>query len=165
MDLEIIITGIVAVALFIVPVYLIQKKQKGKVAKARQAFVDRGAQRQLHISNCELWSPDYAIGIDEQQRKLLYLSDYEQQAGEHLVDLDQVKQCRVLNEYRDSNGNRMIEHVALVLSMTGQKPGEIQLEFYNNKKSMMHSDELKLAEKWNATINAVIAASPKPVQV
>jgi len=165
MDLEIIIIGILSVALFIVPIYLIQKKQKGKVAKARQAFVDRGAQRQLNITTCELWNPAYAIGIDEQQRKLLYLSDFEQQTREQLVDLDQVKQCRVLNEYRDSNGNRMIDHIALVLSMAGPKPGELQLEFYNNQISMMHSDELKVAEKWNATINAVIAARPKLVKV
>ncbi|WP_018477592.1 hypothetical protein [Pontibacter roseus] len=157
MDLETIVIGLFALAVFVLPILYIQRKQKAKAGKALGNFLALGEQHQLRLTQHESWNEFYAIGLDEGQRKLFYLNQQEAQVPPIVVDLTEVKKCEVANEYRELNGNRIIDLIGLRLTFRNPAQREQILEFYSKEGNTMLSVELQLARKWSDRINAAIA--------
>ncbi|WP_114783536.1 hypothetical protein [Botryobacter ruber] len=161
MDLETIITGLVFLALCILPVIYVQRKQKAKKKKLIKEFTSLAQHRQITISQHDFWQPDYAIGIDTVNKKLLYTRKKEGNEQLIVVDLQDLKQCRVNNLYRDANGSRTIDLIELSLVFANAKTPEKKLEFYNREVNLNFNDELLLAQTWENIINSSSAVTAK----
>ncbi|MBX0331854.1 hypothetical protein K3G39_01240 [Pontibacter sp. HSC-14F20] len=164
MDISTIIMGILAVALFIIPIYYIQHKQKSNVSKAKQPFLDAANQQGLQLGQHDFWNEQYGIGLDQSGNRLFYWHHDGQKPQETIIDLGAVKQSVVENMHREVNSNRIIDTIGLRLSVSGTKSPNLYLPFYDKEGSMMLSGELQLAEKWNAIIQSKMA-SRQAVQV
>ena len=152
MDLEAIVLGLLATAVFLVPIFFIQRKQKGNANKAKQAFLAAAAKQGLTIGQHDFWNERYGIGLDEAQGRLYYWHHDEVEPKEINIDLGSVRRSTVDNMYRDVNGNRVIDMIALRVALHGPKAPELNLPFYTKEGSMMLSGELQLAEKWSNII-------------
>jgi hypothetical protein len=157
MDLATLIIGLLSVAVFIVPVLYIQRKQKGNSGKLLAAFMAAGAQQGLRITKHERWNEQFAIGLDETQHKLFYMNKQALTPQQVVVDLAEVKNCAVVNMSRDVNGSRIIDLIGLRFSFHNTKWPEQLLEFYNKEESMLLSGELQLAEKWRVIVSDAMA--------
>jgi hypothetical protein len=163
MDFETLIIGLLAMAVFIVPIYLIQIKQKGNSGKMLAGFRAMAAQQQLHFTRLDSWNDNYAIALDEVQQKLMYMNGLEANTPYLIIDfLKEVKKCTLINEHRDINGNRVIDRIALHLTLHSGKQREQELVFYDREQSMILSGELPLAEKWCLLISETVAKASAP---
>lgn len=156
MDIASVIIGLVSLALFIVPVIYIQGKQKKAETRLQEDFLRVARQQQLVISQHDLWNSRFAIGIDTDKGVLFYLKKWEEGKEELQIHLSEVASCRVNNENREVNGNRVIDLIELRFTFRGSKLREQALEFYSKEESMSLSEELLLAEKWKSIVSTSI---------
>lgn len=161
MDLESFIIGLISLALFIVPIMLIQRKQRQQKKKFLENFMNLAEQKQLKITEYDFWNHCFAIGIDKGQNKLFYLKKQNEGEQTALINLSEVAACRVINMNREVNGDRVIDFIEL--RFTFRNPGipEQALEFYNKEKSLSLNEELLIAEKWKAIANTSLQP-PQP---
>jgi hypothetical protein len=164
MDFEVILLGILATAVFLVPIVIIQSRQKGQSNKAMQAFLTAAVQQGLHLGKHDYWNEQYGIGLDETKAKLYYWHNDPVDPQEVVIDLETVRRSTVENVYREVNGNRIIDSIGLRVALHGAKSPELYLPFYNKEGSMMLSDELPLAEKWKGIIQDSMITSRQPVR-
>ncbi len=144
-------------ALFVVPILYVQRKQKSRTAKLLSDFLRLGESRQLRVTKHELWNDCYGIGLDEGQKKLFYVSTRNSNEQQLLVNLLDLKKSTVASVRREVNGSKIIDQVGLRL--TPREGKELYLEFYNKEENLNMSGELQLAEKWNGLISGSIAAA------
>lgn len=152
MDSVTIILGVLATAVFLVPIFYIQRKQKGQANKAKQAFLEAANEQGLQIGRHDFWNEQYGIGLDEAKSRLFYWHNNGYDPQEVVVDLGSVKRCVVDNVHHDVNGNRIIDSIVLRVAMHGPKATELYLPFYSKEGNMMLSGELQLAEKWSGIV-------------
>ncbi|WP_040574655.1 hypothetical protein [Pontibacter sp. BAB1700] len=157
MDLEAIVLGILATAVFLVPIFFIQRKQKGEANKAKKAFLAAASAQGLNIGQHDFWNERYGIGMDEAQGQIFYWHNEEADLQESIIDLSSVRKTSIDNMHRDVNGNRIIDMIVLRVALHGPKAPELYLPFYNREGSMMLSGELQLAEKWSNIIQQNMA--------
>ncbi|MFT2010194.1 hypothetical protein ACMA1I_16080 [Pontibacter sp. 13R65] len=160
MDLETVIIGLLSVALFVVPIMFVQRKQKAKRLKLLQEFIGLAGQRQVNIDLHDSWDPYYTIGIDTVKKKLFYTLRNEGQEQQSFVDLAEVGACSVKNSNRDQNGEKIIDRIDLVLSSRNARQADRVLEFYNREVSLNFNNELMRAEKWKSIISSNLMATP-----
>ena len=165
MDTSTIVMGLLALALFVIPVYYLQHKQKSKLNKAKQPFMEAANRKGLNLGQHDVWDEQYGIGLDEVNNRLFYWHNDQDEPQETSLDLGSVKQCEVDNAHRDVNGNRIIDAIGLRIALHGSKATSVYLPFYVTKDIMMLRGELQLAEKWNAIIQKRIVQTPQAVKV
>jgi hypothetical protein len=165
MDLGTIIISVLALATFIVPIYLIQSRQKKKNSKVLDEFLAFCQSRQLHLTEQDSWNGNLAIGIDKAKKKLVYFNRHSTIAEHLVVDLAGVSKCEVVNVSREVNGNLLIDGIELHLAFVDGKKPQQKLEFYNKEHFTMLSGELQLARKWADHVNAATRSSLQPARV
>ncbi len=166
MDFETMLLGILAVAVFLLPILYIQRKQKSQAGKERRAFVMAAEQQGLQLSEFDFWADQYGIGVDSVQGRLYYRNASELDPQEVVLHLNQVRRCTFDNVHREQNGNRIIDMIVLRIGLHGPKAPELYLPFYNREGNLMLSGELQLAEKWCKLIQEQMVHQPqKAVQV
>ena len=163
MDTSTIVLGILSMALFVIPLYYIQHKQKSNVSKAKQPFLEAANRQGLQLAQQDFWNEQYGIGLDEASNRLFFWHNDGQKPQEVVIELGTVKQSILENLHHEVNGNRIIDSIGLRLSLNGAKLPNLYLPFYDKEGNMMLNGELQLAEKWNAIIQNKMAA--KAVQV
>ncbi|WP_128396949.1 hypothetical protein [Botryobacter ruber] len=165
MDLVTITIGLTLLALCIVPFLYLQRRLQANKKKLIQEFNSLAQQRQLNISQYDFWEPGYAIGIDTDKKKVLYTRKKDGKEQLLVLNLSDLKQCRVNNLYRDSESGRTIDLVELSLVFANAKIPEKVFEFYNREVNLNFNDELLLAEKWKNIINSNLVAKGTPVNI
>jgi len=160
MDLSTIIIGIVALALFVVPIMYIQRVQKRKAEKQLHEFITQGEAQQLKLTKHEFWDDCYGIGLDERQQKLFYVRKFKDREQQKVVSLADMKKCSVSNLSRESNGTKVIDQIELRFTPRDAKAQDVCLEFYSREVNLMLAEELQTANKWSAIANeGIVAAS------
>jgi hypothetical protein len=159
MDLSNIIIGIVALALFVVPIMYIKSIQKKKAARHLQEFLDLGKAQQLTLTRHEFWDDNYGIGLDEGQQKLFYVNKFAGREQQLVVPLANMKQCTVSTTNREANGSKIMEQIGLRFVSRNPKDREMYLEFYNREVNLMLSEELQIANRWSALANESIKSA------
>jgi len=160
MELSSAITGLVCVALFVVPIILLNRSGSGKRKKRLSNLLAFGQQHGLKFTKTELWN-DSVIGLDEDSKKLVFIKNNETDQAPVLIDLQQVTNCEIVNTPREvkSGGKtqRMVDRLELRLTQKGQSQSAVLLEFYDASKSFQLTGELQLIEKWKRLIKENLA--------
>ncbi|WP_299825355.1 hypothetical protein [uncultured Pontibacter sp.] len=154
MDFVTIIIGLISLALFIVPIMYISRKQKQVAGKAMQEFLALAGQQELSLTKYDFWNQRFALGLDEKQHKLFYFCKQADKEQVLLLDLADVKSCELVKDSREVNDNKIIDLIALRLSFRAAKPQ--LLVFYQKEDNMLLGGELQLATKWSAIISEAL---------
>lgn len=165
MDTTAIISGLLLVALIIIPFFLHHLRQKKKKAKFLNDLLSLDKNEDSIISQKDLWRECYAIGINENSKKLLYINKIKDKEQNSVIDLSEVEGCRIVNTSRSvkiPKGNlTVIDRIDLVLTFNRADLSEKALEFYDSTTFMTPDGEIPLAEKWLAIVNSNLKTNKK----
>ena len=125
------------------------------------------AKNHLALSEQEIWGNSF-IGIDQQQKKLLFMKVEDQDQLEKLIDLNNVRDCKITTAYKKSTvknhqGNAFVEARPGNTLSQGQFKVEI-LNFFDIDGPYKEDYELNRAEKWKGIINANAVKIQSPVR-
>lgn len=152
------IYGLLAIAAMVAPVaYLIISKKSRETAFFKR-FTDLAGEKNIHIDQSEVWSINYAIGLDGGAGKLFYYKKLKEGETTLVIDLGDVDKCRVATKSRTmktkGGSNSVIDHIDLALSISGPQKTEKMIEIFNGQESLSLRGEPLIAEKWCGIVNA-----------
>jgi hypothetical protein len=158
MDTTEIITGIALIGIIIIPFFLHHLKKKKKEAKFLNDLLSLAKNEDSIISQKDFWRECYAIGIDENSKKLLYINKIKDKEQKTAIDLSEVERCSIVNASRSvkiPKGNlTVLDRIDLVFTFNRADLSEKTLEFYDSTTFMTPDGEIPLVEKWMAIINS-----------
>ena len=156
MEIEIIIIGLICVALFILPFYLSRrnrlKRENKYLSQIQQKALAIGSKISTHD-----FLQDGIIALDEQQAKLFFYRELNTGTQSQTIDLSKIQRCRLLNlgrnVAREGGSYRVTDKVKLVFTLLKKEQPEIIVELFDSEHTVQLTDELKLAIKWEQLIN------------
>lgn len=159
-DLTSVIIGIFALATFIIPIAWYQVSEKMKTKKLSSEFLQTAKNKNIQITEFDVWGGSYGIGLDRPAKKLLYLGKEKEMPRTEVVDLSVVSHCRVASgtkSVKNAQGRtNFTDRIGLYISFeTPQKAG-LSLEFYNGENGKTLTGEMSAANKWSRTINSAL---------
>lgn len=152
--------GIGALAVMIVPIFLIQFSNNRKKTKKLNSLKDKAKTLGVDINSQESWNEQF-IGIDTMNGKLVVFNNIEDISSSRFIDLKDFKNCSLNIERRREKSKKeessIIERINLILQPTNLNTSESKINFYDSSINMSIHNELELAEKWKKIISKVIA--------
>jgi hypothetical protein len=145
-DLTTIIIAVIGLSIFIIPVILDRLSEKKRSKGIETEFLALAKNQNVKISHYDVWRNSNAIGIDQNSKKVFFLKKQKESNQEILIDLAQVKKCRIVKT--DSKN-----HIGLTFTFSEAGKPETTLDFYSKNRDNNPDGEYKLAEKWLGIIN------------
>jgi hypothetical protein len=159
MDLGSAIIGAILIAIFVVPVILINKNSKKRDNKALQSLINIATEHNCIISKHEICS-DFVIGIDEIKNFVFFFKQKNENAISQFVDLSEIRISQALKSTRavkSKNENvTIIEKVKLSFIPKNKAKTEIKFDLYD-EDNVQPNGELQLVDKWSKLINDRLA--------
>lgn len=150
-----IVFGIAALIISPFILYYLYKKREGN--KFLKYFLKVAESEKVNISQKELWNNCYAIGIDIYSKKIIYIKRQKGKDERTLIDLSEVKECRIVNENRKGKTqyekNNRSERLELVFTFHNSEIAEKALEFYESASFMPDSEDFSKIENWMNIVN------------
>lgn len=154
MDTGTIITSVLFLAVSIMPFVLVRRSVKRKEKRLQTLLKNLAEEQQCQITLYDIGN-DFAIGLDEKTNMLFVYSKNKDTEQKTHVDLQKIRECKLLNTKRaisnTADHEMIIEKLELIL--TGDNANQTVIEFYNADHFRQLSDELQLIEKWNKLMN------------
>jgi len=111
----------------------------------------------LKISQTESWAC-YYIGIDEFQKKLIFLNFKGKEVQEQIIDIKNVKDCQIIEKRKffkiKDKQDSVLEHLNLHLNLNNRQV--LDLVFFDTNLNYKEDFELKRIEKWKFIITSLI---------
>jgi len=159
MDITLIIVSLILVGSVFVPYYFFILAGKSKTNSIKTIYKAAIAKHNLNVSQFETWANNY-IAIDTDQKKLFFLKINETENIEQLVDLNKIKETKIIEikkSVKTNNGVHIVlEKLDLELFLINGE--RIFLNFYDSNQIYAQDFELKRAEKWKAIVFEIIKA-------
>lgn len=159
-DLASLIIGILSLATFCAPILWYQISEKKKVTKLNKELTDYALEEKVTLTNKEVWGSGYALGIDQVNKKLLYFKHDENEDRKQMIDLAEVKICKVSNgtkTIRNENGNRsIISSIRLLFQYQNPEKGSTSLEIFDGENGRTLTSEITIANKLARTIRPML---------
>lgn len=156
---------LVIVALIALPFIFHNLYKKKKDLKFLKDFKSLAEKEKIVISQKELWANCYAIGIDNNSGKILYINKRKDKVEDILIDLSEVEKCRIANINRtlknQDGKNNISDRLELIFTFRKSDIPEKVLEFYDSKDFMPTDKELSLIESWLQIVNSYLINSKK----
>lgn len=150
------IIGLFVILLIIVPFMYFHFAQKARKKKFTNEFLDMAAKQGVVVTQYDVWSCYFAIGLDSRSNKLFYYRKRNNKEEQALVNLAEVDKCWVNHVKVALNEDQVIGRLELVLHYRNGKSGEKALLFYSKEEFMTHFDELQLVEKWRGIVSPLL---------
>lgn len=158
MDLVSSLIGLGLVMLTILPFVYFHFSLKKKKQEFIKEYLGLAAQHQAVITQYDVWSNYFAIGMDRRSNKLFYYRKLEGKEEKALINLSDIAKCRVHNLKKTQNGDQVIDRLELVFTYRNAKSPEQALMFFSKEEFMTHNGELQLVEKWSKEISLLLDA-------
>ncbi|WP_047789414.1 hypothetical protein [Tenacibaculum mesophilum] len=149
MDLGTIIIGAILLVICIVPFILVRKKQLTKKKKKLQILNNISLEYNCNIEEYEFCN-DFVLGIDKSKNYLFYFKQSEENIQKEVINLQTIEECIVIKKTRSIN-DRTIELIKLNFIKDNETTSII---IYDEKKDLLISNELLVANKWALLINS-----------
>lgn len=161
MKLDIIIVDFILVTAVIIPYLLFILIGRKEEAKLKNKFLEEASKHGFHLEETDRWNNNI-IGLDREKAKILLLQKRKTGIVTELIDLKQVRACHIYDEVQPLKIDKRTENVLLKLGIQlSLQDGSFQiLNLYNCEETYYQDYELKHAEKWHHTINALLVHSP-----
>lgn len=155
MDLGTAITGIICVGICASPFVLTGISKKKHEKEFLTTLKNIATKHNSVITQHEICG-NYAIGIDNNNKTLAFVTKIENNFKEQFVDLTSVIDCKIANISRSTKSGKIIQKLYLQLTHSEWLKQEDILEFYNADTSYQLSGEIESIEQWNKTINKLL---------
>lgn len=164
METSFIIISAILVALISVPFLLINSLGKSDTRKLRSYFKKIALKHNLTPTAKEGWGNSF-IGIDNSQKKMIFLKMQETEVQEEIVNIYLAKGCEV-RETKDvirTNHTReaILTRVDLIISF-GHGRESLVLNFYDRESGYQEDYEHARAERWKKIITEALALKTIP---
>ncbi len=156
MNTSLLIVSIILVCSVFLPFFLIDRTGKSAAGHRKKQFKMATAKNKLTLSEQEIWGKSF-IGIDQNQRKLLFMNVEGEAQLEKLIDLNLVRDCKINTTYKKSTLKNHHEMILLTLDLEIHyiKSEKVELlNFFDIDCPYKEDYELNRAEKWKGIINA-----------
>lgn len=156
MDTSFVIVCLILVGSVFIPFFLFNSAGKKNAKRFGVKVKEVIAKNNLNISDSENWGDTY-IGMDTNQRKILYLKFKASENLKELVDLDTMQTCQIAEKRKVVKINDKKELILekLDLEILLKNSESLLLNFYDINEDRTEDYELQRIEKWKAMILAV----------
>ncbi|PKP29564.1 MAG: hypothetical protein CVU00_14995 [Bacteroidetes bacterium HGW-Bacteroidetes-17] len=161
MELGTIITGIILLLVFVLPIVLLNQKRAKDGKQFSSELFDFALKNHCKISEHEFWN-NSALGLDKETHQLYFIKNAVNHKIKLKIDLLEIQKCRIVNtnrniKYKGENHN-VIDKLELAFISRDKSKPEVFMEFYNTDvNNATLSGELQLIEKWFKIINEQLA--------
>lgn len=153
MDLNIIIMSAVIIAICLLPIVLLNRKQKQKKARIKNILSIIAKTKSGEITSHEICG-QIAVGMTHNDEAFVFYKKHEDDSeSKSCVLLSEVKQYTLIQTSRNS-GN--IGKLILNFEMVDKSKPDISIELFNASESFQLAGELQLIEKWKPKIENAI---------
>jgi hypothetical protein len=161
MDLSAVIISLIVFVLVAVPVTFVIRQEKKRKQNALLSLTKLAEKKNALITKKEFWDK-YAIAIDENSKKLIYMNLQKGKEEEYSFDLNTVRHCKIDNVSKTAGTGKSrqttIFKLNLLLTYSDSKSPNSALEFFNADTGGTVAD-FQQAEKWASIINNTISNS------
>ncbi|HEA22507.1 hypothetical protein LCGC14_1163720 [marine sediment metagenome] len=149
MDTSFVLVCLIVTGGVFIPFILFSYAGQGRTRKVDSQIKLVATQYNLNISKSEKWGNSY-LGLDTDQRKLLYLDFGASENPNQLIDIDAIKGCQIVEKRKilkaHENKEALLESLDLEVL---QKDGtSLVLTFYDIDENRKEDFELQRIEKW-----------------
>ncbi|MGR7813871.1 hypothetical protein [Lacinutrix undariae] len=155
MNTGVTITTITLTLLIILPLAYMQMQKKKSNNKILNALKELAQQQNSNITTHEV-SGDFAIGIDQNSKRLFFYREKEHENVAQNIDLNTIKNCTILNLKNTNRGSHAIERVGLTFTSNSPKENDSTIELYNHNESYQLNGELDFVNKWSKIIQNIL---------
>ncbi|MGB5274366.1 MAG: hypothetical protein WBN39_09965 [Flavobacteriaceae bacterium] len=166
MNTSLLIISVILVSSVFLPFFLIDRTGKSAAGHRKKQIKMAIAKDHLALTEQEIWGNSF-IGIDQQQKKLLFMKVEDKDQLEKLIDLNNIKDCKITTAHKKSTVKNHKEMLLLKLDLEihSLKGNSIEiLNFYDIDGPYKEDYEMIRAEKWKAIINAHVVKLQSPVR-
>lgn len=151
--MKLIIVSLILVGSVFVPYYFFILAGKSVTNTIKSKYKEAIVKNNLKVSQSETWANNY-IALDTDHKKLFFLKINETETLEQLVDLNKIKETKIViikKSIKTKNGvEDVLEKLDLeIFLINGER---IFINFYDSNQIYSQDFEHKRAEKWKAII-------------
>ena len=151
MDLELVIISLILVASVFVPFFIIDLSGKSGIKQMRKLFKQEQVKYNLKLTEQENWGNTF-IGVDKEQRKMLFMKFMEAEPTFHFIDLDKIQSCQIDSKVETIKTKikkeNILQKLNLKITLLNAKGPEVILNFYDTEGIYGEDFEMARAEKW-----------------
>lgn len=127
----------------------------------KSKFSEEAQKHQLRFDEKDTWNNNM-LGLDKEKAKILLVQKKRSEIATELIDLKQVRHCEILEKVQtvkiEQRKEDILQRVDLQLKLHN---GSVQMvNLYDSEETYSQDYELKHAERWSRTINALVAFRP-----
>ena len=152
----------VCIAAFAAPFYWNHRKSAQKLKQAMFHIHEVSKNLKLNLQEKDSWNNQYFIGLDPEQKVLLYAAEIHQ-TPPLTLDLTTVQRIKLEEKFHEFGQGRdkrkVIDRLDLVLIIAGQS--SLQLEFYDAEKFSAMDGEPLLIKKWEKLLQSLLQQVPR----
>lgn len=152
----------VCMAAFVAPFYWNHRKSAQKLKKAMHRIQEVSKNLKLNLQEKDCWNNQYFIGLDPEQKVLLYAVDIHQNPP-LVLDLTTVQKIKLEEKFHEfgnaKDKRKVLDRLDLVLIKDGQS--SLELEFYDAEKYSAMDGEPLLIKKWEKLLQAFLHQVPR----
>jgi hypothetical protein len=160
MDLTILLIGIASLAVFIVPIYFLQRANKREEVNKQKKFKKFAEQNGVMVSKFDLWNEN-GIGLDQNKKKLFVSNKQNEKIVSSTIDLTDFALCKLVNDSRTvktkHNKTTVVERITLNLKPANSTQTETAIVFYDKNGNTSLNNEFMLAESWEKLLNGILS--------
>src|SRR5690606_3927059 len=153
MDVGTLLVGLISVGVFALPFVLTVRGRRKKKNRLVKSLNHLAAGQNTTLGQKEFCG-NYVIGMDRENNFVFFQKTIKKELQPpQMVDLSQIKACKILNQANNVKGERIIEKLGLQFQPIKNDRPEIYLEFYHHEQSYQVQGELQSLENWSQRIN------------
>ena len=153
MNTSLIIVCSIMVCVIFSPYFLFNMSKNSHKSQIKNVLLKNN----LKIAQSETWASFY-IGIDEIQKKLIFLIFKGKEVEEQIIDIKNVKECQIVEKRKffkiKDKQDSVLEHLNLHLNLNNRQV--LDLVFFDTNLNYKEDFELKRIEKWKFIITSLI---------
>lgn len=161
MNIQILFTGLVILAICIIPFVLMGIYKKKKAQQLLNDLYGFATKHHCIISEYESGG-DYIIGLDNVKKVLFFYKNAHHHTMIEKLELAQVKHCRSVTsvaEIKSEDGTKKTtDSIELVFGMKAENKPEVRWTLFDTLNDMVMIEEHQLAERWAAKVKQLLKA-------
>ncbi|MDD3722623.1 MAG: hypothetical protein PHW92_09060 [Lutibacter sp.] len=150
------ITGVILIAIFMLPFIFMLNGRKKKKKKLLESILTLANNHNCKISQQEI-SEEFAIGLDERANQLFFFKKIKDKEVAQHVNLDEIKSCKVIktehNIGNKSDNYKTIDKLDLHFSFLDKKNPDTSFTLYDVEENYGLDGEIQMIEKWSNIVN------------
>ncbi|MEJ1223190.1 hypothetical protein [Sediminicola sp. 1XM1-17] len=159
MDLGLVIISVILVASVFVPFFIIDFSGKSGIKQMRKLFKMEVVNHNLKLTEEENWGNTF-IGLDKEQKKLIFMKVLGTEPLIHVIDLSKVMACEIDSKVNTvktkTKRETILQKLNLKITAIESNNAEVILNFYDAEGIYGEDFEFARAEKWKSIIKGYI---------